>query len=43
MKATIEELLKQNFIHESKSPQASPTFFVEKKDGTKHLVQDYQT
>src|SRR6266498_2800338 len=28
-------------IHPSKSPMAAPVFFVKKKDGKLHLVQDY--
>ncbi|KAF8220457.1 hypothetical protein L208DRAFT_1201489, partial [Tricholoma matsutake] len=29
------------FIHPSKSPMASPMFFIKKKDVTLHLMQDY--
>ena len=37
----IEENLKTGRIQPLKSPQASP-FFVKKKDGKLHPVQDYQ-
>ncbi|KIN99400.1 hypothetical protein M404DRAFT_30458 [Pisolithus tinctorius Marx 270] len=33
--------LKKGYIQPSKSPQTSPVFFVPKKDGKKHMVQDY--
>src|SRR6266436_8705560 len=29
-------------IHPSKSPMGAPVFFIKKKDGSLHLVQDYQ-
>lgn len=38
----IEENLRTGRIRPSKSPQASPVFFVKKKDGSLRLVQDYQ-
>jgi len=42
----LDQFLKENLetgrIHPSKSPMASPVFFIEKKDGTLWLVQDYQ-
>ena len=38
----IEENLKTGHIQPSKSPQASPFFFVKKKDGKLRLVQDYR-
>ena len=41
-KAIVEEHLKTGHIVPSKSPQASPFFFVPKKDGTLHPCQDYQ-
>ena len=41
-KAFIEEHLKIGHIVLSKSPQASPFFFVPKKDGTLRPCQDYQ-
>ena len=37
----LEENLKSQHIHPSKSPMASPVFFIKKKDGSLHLVQDY--
>ena len=39
----IGEHLKTRHIRPSKSPMASPCFFIEKKDGLLCLVQDYQT
>jgi hypothetical protein len=39
----IEEHLKTRHICPSKSPIASPWFFIKKIDGSLHLVQDYQT
>ena len=41
-KEFIEENLKTGWIRPSKSPQASPFFFVKKKDGKLHPVQDYR-
>jgi hypothetical protein len=38
----IKENLKKDYIHPSKSPMASPFFFVPKKDGKKRPCQDYQ-
>ena len=40
--AFLEENLKSGRIRPSKSPMASPVFFVKKKDGTLRLVQDYR-
>ena len=40
--AFLEENLKRGRIRPSKSPMASPVFFVKKKDGTLRLVQDYR-
>ena len=37
----IADELKAGMIRESKSPYASPCFFITKKDGSLHLVQDY--
>ncbi|HYT43323.1 MAG TPA: hypothetical protein VEP90_13380, partial [Methylomirabilota bacterium] len=39
----IDENLQKNFIHESKSPYASPTFLIKKKNGDYQVIQDYQT
>ena len=39
--AFLEENLKSGRIRPSKSPMASPVFFVKKKDGSLRLVQDY--
>jgi hypothetical protein len=41
MDAFIHENLSSGQIRPSKSPMASPVFFIKKKDGTLHLVQDY--
>ena len=38
--AFFEENLKSHRIHPSKSPMASPVFFVKKKDGSLRFVQD---
>ena len=38
----LEENLRKGFIRPSKSPQASPFFFVGKKDGKLRPVQDYR-
>jgi len=38
----IREQLRKGYIRPSKSPQMVPVFFVEKKDGKKHMVQDYR-
>jgi len=42
----LDQFLKENLetgqIRPSKSPMASPVFFIKKKDGTLWLVQDYQ-
>jgi hypothetical protein len=41
--AFIQEILSTRRIRPSKSPMASPVFFIKKKDGSLRLVQDYQT
>src|SRR6266487_3199325 len=38
----LEEHLASGRIHPSKSPMASPFFFIKKKDGKLHPVQDYR-
>ena len=38
----VKEQLRKGYIQPSKSPQMVPVFFVEKKDGKKRMVQDYQ-
>lgn len=38
----LQENLDSGRIHPSKSPMASPVFFVKKKDGSLRLVQDYR-
>jgi hypothetical protein len=42
MDAWIDEQLAKGYIRQSKSPQASPVFFVGKKDGDLHPTQDYR-
>ena len=39
--AFLKENLESGHIQPSKSPMASPVFFVKKKDGALRLVQDY--
>jgi len=39
--AFLEENLRTGRIRPSKSPMAAPMFFIKKKDGSLHLVQDY--
>ena len=41
--AFLEENLRKGYIRPSKSPQASPFFFVGKKDGALRPCQDYRT
>jgi hypothetical protein len=38
----LTENLETGRIHQSKSPMASPVFFIKKKDGSLWLVQDYR-
>jgi hypothetical protein len=38
----LDDNLRKGYILPSKSPIASPVFFVKKKDGHLHLVQDYR-
>src|SRR6266481_3034620 len=38
----LEENLQTGQIHPSKSPMASPVFFVDKKDGKLRFIQDYR-
>ena len=37
----LQENLSTGWIHPSKSPMALPLFFIKKKDGLLHLIQDY--
>jgi hypothetical protein len=39
--AFLKENLEIGHIYPSKSPMASPVFFIKKKDGSLHLVQNY--
>src|SRR6266568_9363246 len=41
--AFLKENLESGRIRPSKSPMASPVFFIKKEDSTLHLVQDYHT
>ena len=38
----IKKQLRNGYIRPSKLPQTAPVFFIEKKDGKKRMVQDYQ-
>src|SRR6266436_3622911 len=38
----LRENLANGCIHPSKSPMGAPVFFIKKKDGSLHLMQDYQ-
>jgi len=38
----IKEQLRKGYIQPSKSPQIAPVFFVEKKNRTKQIVQNYR-
>jgi hypothetical protein len=42
MDAFLEEALATGCIRQSKSPLGAPVFFIKKKDGKLHFVQDYQ-
>ena len=42
LKEFLAEQLKKGYIRPSMSPYASPFFFIHKKNGKLHLVQDYQ-
>ena len=37
----VEDKLRKGYIRSTKSPQTSPVFFVDKKDGKKRIVIDY--
>jgi len=37
----VKDQLRKGYIRPSKSPQMSPVFFVDKKDGSKQMVMDY--
>ena len=37
----IKENVEKGYIVSSKSPMSSPVFFIKKKDGKLHLIQDY--
>jgi len=39
----LDEQLKKGYIQPLKSPYTSPFFFIKKKDGKLHPVQDYRT
>jgi hypothetical protein len=38
----LEENLAKGYLRPSKSPMASPVFFIKKKDGSLQLIQDYR-
>jgi len=38
----IQEQLRKGYIRPLKLPQTAPVFFVGKKDGKKHMVQNYR-
>jgi hypothetical protein len=40
--AFLEDVLATGQIRPSKSPIGAPVFFIKKKDGSLHLVQDYR-
>ena len=42
LKKFIKEQSEKGYIRKSKSPYASAFFFIKKKDGKLHLIQDYQ-
>jgi len=39
----VDDQLRKGYIRPSKSPQTSPVFFVDKKDGKKRMVIDYHS
>ena len=39
----VDDQLRKEYIRPSKSPQMSPVFFVDKKDGKKRIVIDYHS
>ena len=43
LRGWIDENLGKNFIRESRSPYASPTFLIKKKNGDFRVIQDYRT
>lgn len=42
MRQAVEDLVEKGLVRKSMSPWASPSFFVEKKDGSRRLVIDYR-
>jgi hypothetical protein len=38
----LEENLAKDYLRPSKSPMASPVFFIKKKDRSLQLIQDYR-
>jgi hypothetical protein len=38
----LEENVRKGYIQSSQSPFAAPVFFVKKKDGELHFIQDYR-
>ena len=42
VEAFLDDQLSKGYIRPSNCQQTSPVFFVPKKDGKKHMVQDYR-
>jgi hypothetical protein len=42
MDVFLEEALATGCIRQSKSPLGAPVFFIKKKDGKLHFIQDYR-
>jgi len=42
VKAQLDHLLEQGFIHVSKSPYGAPVLFIKKKDGSLRMCIDYR-
>jgi hypothetical protein len=40
--AVLKEALTTGHIRQSKSPLGAPVFFIKKKDGKLHFIQDYR-
>jgi hypothetical protein len=43
LRTWVDDNLQKHFIRESKSPFASPTFLIKKKNGDFRVIQDYRT
>jgi hypothetical protein len=42
MDVFLEEVISTGHIRQLKSPLGAPVFFIKKKDGNLHFIQDYQ-